>query len=153
MPLPAADSARGGPAYSTPPSASIETIPVPDAPQGTMAQRRPSPSFRPFPGVSPRIHWIAFGDGTAEARVSGMRRGAAEIQHDPPVDAALHLEGACIMVLPSPTPGKLLIARFNPRKNAHFQTASAPRIPVRSVPAVPASIPSQKKPWWRNIVA
>jgi len=99
------------------------------------------------------IHWIAFDDDTAEALDSRMRRGAAEIQHDPPVDAALHLEGACIMVLPSPTPGKLLIARFNPRKTAHFQTASAPRIPVRSVPAVPASIPSQKKPWWRNIVA
>jgi hypothetical protein len=99
------------------------------------------------------VHWIAFDDDTAEALVSRMRRGAAEIHHDTPVDAALHVEGACVMVLPSPTPGKLLIARFNRRKDAYFQTASAPRIPVRSEPAVPASTPSHKKPWWRNIVA
>jgi hypothetical protein len=57
------------------------------------------------------------------------------------------------MVLPSPTPGKLLIARFNPKKDAHFRSASVPRIRVRSVPAATVSAPSQKKPWWRNIVA
>jgi hypothetical protein len=99
------------------------------------------------------VHWIAFDDDTAEALVSRMRRGAAEIQHNTPVDAALHVEGASVMVLPSPTPGKLLIARFSPRKDAHFQTAPAPKIPVCRVSSAPISAPSQKKPWWRNIVA
>ena len=99
------------------------------------------------------VHWIAFDDDTAEALVSRMRRGAAEIQHNTPVDAALHVDGASVMVLPSSTPDKLLIARFNPRKDAHFQTVTAPKIPARSVPAVPISAPALKKPWWRSIVA
>lgn len=152
-PLPQAESERGGPAYSSPSSASIETIPVPAAHQGTMNPAQAESLVRPFPGVSPMVHWIAFDDDTAEALVSRMRRGAAEIQHNTPVDAALHVEGASVMVLPSPTPGKLLLAHFSPRNNAHFQTAPPPRIPVRSVAGVPKSAPSQKKPWWRNIVA
>jgi len=108
---------------------------------------------RSFPGVFAMVHWIAFDDDTAEALVSRMRRGAAEIQHNTPVDAALHVDGASVMVLPSSTPGRLLIARFSPRKDAHSQTRPAPKIPVRSVPAAAISRPSQKKPWWRSIVA
>ncbi len=35
------------------------------------------------------VRWIAFDDDTAEAVVSRLRRGAAEIQSNSPVDAAL----------------------------------------------------------------
>lgn len=106
------------------------------------------------------IHWIAFDDDTAEALVSRLCRGAAEIQHDTPVDAALRVEGKSVIVLPSPTLGKLLIARFSPRKGGRFATGPARRIPVRSAPMSSASAAPQmqtansaRKPWWRNIVA
>ena len=58
------------------------------------------------------VRWIAFDDDTAEAVVSRLRRGAAEIQSNSPVDAALHAAGPSVIVLPSSTPGKLLIARL-----------------------------------------
>jgi hypothetical protein len=102
------------------------------------------------------VRWIAFDDDTAEAVVCRLRRGAAEIQHNAPVDAALRTEGTAVLVLPSSTPGKLLVARFCPRKSAQTATTSntAPTISPRSailVPRKPAA--SAKKPWWRKIVA
>src|SRR5215468_9441534 len=82
----------------------------------------------------PMVRWIAFDDETAEAVVSRLRRGAAEIQHNTPVDAALHAQGPSVIVLPSSTPGKLLVARFTKCK------VSEPRpdfkAPARIVPPV-----------------
>lgn len=101
------------------------------------------------------VRWIAFDDDTAEAVVTRLRRGAAEIQNNSPVDAALHAAGPSLIVLPSPTPGKLLIARFTHRKVD--QTATRPagpvsaHIPVPAPPKRPAA--SLKKPWWRKFVA
>ncbi len=102
------------------------------------------------------VRWIAFDDDTAEAVVSRLRRGAAEIQNNSPVDAALHTDRPSVIVLPSSTPGRLLIARFTPRNMA--QASVAPRTSVRpsqlhsaaTQKKAPASV---KKPWWRNIVA
>jgi len=104
------------------------------------------------------VRWIAFDDDTAEAVVSRLRRGAAEIQNNNPVDAALHAESPSVIVLPSPTPGKLLIARFTPRKGAQMSTAaragaragysSVSAAPIEKKPVAPA-----KKSWWRKIVA
>ena len=99
------------------------------------------------------VRWIAFDDETAEAVVSRLRRGAAEIQHNTPVDAALHAAGPSVIVLPSSNPGKLLIARFTKCKAS--EPAADFKAPVRIVPPTPpkkqpASI---KKPWWRKFVA
>jgi hypothetical protein len=112
------------------------------------------------------VHWIAFDDDTAEAVVSRLRRGAAEIQHNTPVDAALHTDSPSVIVLPSSTPGKLLLARFIPRKDGQLPTAPRARTPMSAATAnartsKPASAPpfqkkpaaSAKKPWWRKIVA
>ena len=101
------------------------------------------------------VRWIAFDDDTAEAVVSRLRRGAAEIQSNTPVDAALHASGPSVIVLPSSTPGKLLIARFSRRK---IDTA-LPVPPGPSAAVVSSLIPpkkpvtSLKKPWWRRLVA
>jgi hypothetical protein len=100
------------------------------------------------------IRWIAFDDDTAEAVVSRLRRGAAEIQHNTPVDAALHAAGPSVIVLPSSTPGKLLIARFTQRKGNELAADLKPR----TTPLVPPVFPkkqaaSVKKPWWRKFVA
>ena len=104
------------------------------------------------------VRWIAFDDDTAEAVVSRLRRGAAEIQHKAPVDAALQAAGPSVIVLPSPTPGKLLIARFSQRKEAvapaSVRLGGYPS-GLGSTPALgkePATAAGQK-PWWRKIVA
>jgi hypothetical protein len=61
------------------------------------------------------IRWIAFDDETAEAVVSRFKRGAAEIRQGHPVDAALDHARPSLLVLPSSTPGKVLLAHFEPR--------------------------------------
>jgi hypothetical protein len=101
------------------------------------------------------VRWIAFDDDTAEAVVSRLRRGAAEIQHNSPVEAALATDGPSVIVLPSPNPGRLLIARFTASRKAE---APAPPIYPKNVgprTGIVAKIPvaSEKKPWWRRIVA
>jgi len=106
------------------------------------------------------VRWIAFDDDTAEVVVSRLQRGAAEIQNNSPLDAALHIESPSVIVLPSSTPGRLLIARFTPRKGAQMPTA--PRAATRGAysSGQVAAPPIQKKPvasakqrWWRKIVA
>lgn len=99
------------------------------------------------------VRWVAFDDDTAEVVVSRLRRGAAEIQQHAPVDAALRNEGASVLVLPSPNPGKLLIARFAPHKRAELPTPHTARSmrPGAIAPRKPAA--SARKPWWRKLVA
>ena len=107
-----------------------------------------------FPGVF-MVRWIAFDDDTAEAVVSRLRRGAAEIQHSVPVDAALRTDGSAVLVLPSPNPGKLLVARFSTRKRTVLRPPSpaVSRSAAIAPPAIKKSVESVKKPWWRRIVA
>ena len=104
------------------------------------------------------VRWIAFDDETAEAVVSRLRRGAAEIQHSIPIDAALHAAGRSVIVLPSSIPGKLLIARFTRISPTNLDLVEA--APIRKMPPVSSSpiLPkkptaSEKKAWWRRIVA
>jgi hypothetical protein len=59
--------------------------------------------------------WIAFDDETAEAVVGRFKRGAAEIHTGEPVDSALSYLGPSILMLPSPVPGKVLMARIEPK--------------------------------------
>jgi hypothetical protein len=102
------------------------------------------------------VRWIAFDDDTAEAVVSRLRRGAAEIQNNSPVDAALHTDHPSVIVLPSSTPGRLLIARFTPKTVLPTPMVPHPSVPAMQRPVDSAqkkSVASVKKPWWRNIVA
>ena len=111
-----------------------------------------SPSLTRSVPEFPMVRWVAFDDDTAEAVVSRLRRGAAEIQHNMPVDAALRAEGPSVLVLPSHNPGRLLIARFSPRKDAQLPTTNARTArPVPPAPSKPAA--SARKPWWRKLVA
>ena len=100
------------------------------------------------------VRWIAFDDETAEAVVSRLRRGAAEIQHNTPVDAALHAAGPSVIVLPSSNPGMLLIARFTKYKTSEPVTSLKPAATMIASP-VPSKkkAVSLKKPWWRKFVA
>jgi len=100
------------------------------------------------------VRWVAFDDETAEAVVSRLRRGAAEIQHNTPVDAALHAAGPSVIVLPSSNPGKLLIARFTKGKTSEPSTNLKPSATMIASPIPPKKqAASMKKPWWRKFVA
>ncbi len=76
------------------------------------------------------IRWIAFDDETAEAVVSRFKRGAAEIRQGQPLDTALDHGRPSLLVLPSTTPGKVLLARFEPKtpqaEDASTSAASEP---------------------------
>jgi hypothetical protein len=86
--------------------------------------------------------------------VSRLRRGAAEIQHNTPVDAALRATGPSVIVLPSSNPGKLLIARFTKCKTSEPAASLKPLATMIASPVPPKKqAASLKKPWWRKFVA
>jgi hypothetical protein len=60
------------------------------------------------------VRWIAFDDETAEAVVSRFRRGAAEIEHGDLLGIALGSEQPTVMILPTSTPGRVLLAKVVP---------------------------------------
>jgi len=100
------------------------------------------------------VRWIAFDDDTAEALVCRLRRGAAEIQHNSPVDAALKTDRPSVIVLPASTPGRLLIARFTPKSLPGASSVPHAGIQPRfALPAQRKTATPVRKPWWRNIVA
>lgn len=103
------------------------------------------------------IRWIVFDDETAEAVISRFRRGAAEIRFGDPLDAALALGQPSLLVLPSRTPGRVLLARCTPRSTA--QTAK-PAIPSPQ-PLVELALTRRQPPqrsippkrWWQRLGA
>jgi len=99
------------------------------------------------------VRWIAFDDETAEAVVSRLRRGAAEINSTTPLDAALQAKGPSMVVLPASTPGRLLIAKFSKRQEPQPTPAVSQSTPSR-VPVMAKKPPAPApKPWWRRFVA
>jgi hypothetical protein len=99
--------------------------------------------------------WIAFDDESADAVMTRYRRGAAEIQHGDPVDAALALGKPSLLLLPSETPGRVWLARCTPKlplRSAGFQPSTpaplvAPAFTRR--PAQPQPQPAPRK-WWQR---
>jgi hypothetical protein len=98
------------------------------------------------------VRWIAFDDETAEAVVSRFRRGAAEIHlSSSPIDSALTAGQPSLLLLPSDTPGRVLLARIHPKIEL-----PAPRpAPVQLVaPRPPKSEKTSKnKKWWQRRIA
>jgi hypothetical protein len=101
------------------------------------------------------VRWVAFDDDTAEAVVCRLRRGAAEIQANSPVDAALKAPGPSVILLPSQTPGKLLIARIQQRAKSYPASPGQEHPPAQLAAPILSKKPaaSLKKPWWRRFVA
>src|SRR5215467_5623179 len=64
------------------------------------------------------IRWIVFDVETAEAVVSRFRRGAAEIHEGTAVTAALDSSRSSLLILPGNTPGKVILARCEPKSDA-----------------------------------
>ncbi len=83
------------------------------------------------------VRWVAFDDDTAEAVVSKFRRGAAEIREgETPLDAALGVDRPSVMILPSSTPGKVLLASVEPKTAAARASAQRPSV-VNASPVLP----------------
>ncbi|HEY7097113.1 MAG TPA: hypothetical protein VH437_10340 [Terriglobales bacterium] len=104
------------------------------------------------------VRWIAFDDESAEAVVSRFERGAAEIQAGDPVDAALALDTPSLVLLPSKSEGKVLIAHFEPKnEEATTGESGAPKyeasgfLGLRDEPVFIHDDPHPpKKSWWRR---
>jgi hypothetical protein len=106
------------------------------------------------------IRWIAFDDETAEAVVSRFKRGAAEIHRGQALDAALHLGRPSLLLLPSDTPGRLLLARLEPKGEQASKTSQAlgskgfgelldrPDFTQRRQPR--RQEPAKNKKWWQR---
>jgi hypothetical protein len=101
------------------------------------------------------VRWIAFDDETAEAVVSRFRRGAAEIHPDnSAIDSALTAGQPSLLVLPSDTPGRVLLAHVHPKTEF-----PAPQpIPVQTAAPKPpkadkAIARSQRRKWWQRRTA
>ena len=92
------------------------------------------------------MRWMVFDDETAEIVVSRWRRGAAEILHEEPVDAALEASGSAVLVLPSHVPGQVMVARF--KKNTPAVSVAPATTPVPVIVETP-----ERKAWWRKFVA
>jgi hypothetical protein len=92
------------------------------------------------------VRWIAFDDETAEAVVSRFRRGAAEIHPgNSAVDSALTAGQSSLIVLPSETPGRVLLARVTPKTDL-------PAPPPKPVQFATTARPTTKpvKKWWQR---
>jgi len=59
--------------------------------------------------------WIAFDQDTADAIRKLFREDSGEIRSGDPLTAALELSKASVVVLPSSTPGKALLAYLRPK--------------------------------------
>ena len=107
------------------------------------------------------IRWIAFDDETADAIISRFRRGAAEIHDGNPLDEALAAGRPSILLLPSNTPGRVLMARIQPRPvSDEVQESAEPTyepsgfLGLADEPVFarrpPQSAPPEKKKWWQR---
>jgi hypothetical protein len=104
------------------------------------------------------IRWIAFDSETAAAIDSLVGQGSTEVQAGDPLETALNLSNSSIVVLPSSTPGKVVLACF--RATPAKETAKAAALafepsgflglsdtPVLSDETPPAT---PKKRWWQR---
>jgi hypothetical protein len=101
------------------------------------------------------VRWIAFDDESAEAIVSRFKRGAAEIQPGDPVGSALNLGRSSLVLLPAQNPGRVLVARFDPRieeaaavERVNFEPSGF--LGLSDQPTFEAPSPEPKKKWWQR---
>jgi hypothetical protein len=95
------------------------------------------------------VRWIAFDDETAEAVVSRFRRGAAEIQPGgSPVESALAAGQSSLLVLPSDTPGRVVLARVTSKSEVPLIPTAKP-LQFPPVPMRPRSVKPARK-WWQR---
>lgn len=104
------------------------------------------------------IRWIAFDVETADTVVSRFKRGGAEIHQGTPLAAAIELGRPSLLMLPSMLPGRILVARVQPR-DASRPSAELPRnweptgflgLSDSPIFSEPEPVPPPRKRWWRR---
>lgn len=97
------------------------------------------------------VRWIAFDDDTADALVGKFKRGAAELKDGDVLTAALNHDESSILVFPSTSPERVLLARVT-RSSAQSAAVETPRpIPAQAVrTAAITNAAAQKKSFWRR---
>jgi hypothetical protein len=58
------------------------------------------------------VRWIAFDEETADALIGRFKRGASELHDGDALDAALSHGKSSLLLMPSSTPGRVLLARI-----------------------------------------
>jgi hypothetical protein len=113
-------------------------------------------------GFNPMVRWVAFDDESAEAVVSRFKRGAAEIQHGDPVGSALTLGRPSLVLLPAGAPGRVLVARFEPKPEENLPPSEANEpaafeatgfLGLNDQPVFTQPDPPTKKKWWQKLTA
>src|SRR5690348_9182911 len=103
--------------------------------------------------------WIVFDQDTAEALVGRFGRGGVEIQDGDALSAALNLQKNSVVVLPSKTPGKVLVAgiRFTNAMAGDDEQApvyeASGFLGLSDMPVFarrPPSAELPKKKWWQR---
>jgi len=74
------------------------------------------------------VRWIAFDEETADALISRFKRGASELHTGDPLDAALNYTKPSVLLMPSSTPGKVLLARIEKKTAPHADMGLNARI-------------------------
>ena len=121
-----------------------------------MANQEPTP-HTPNSALqsSSMVRWIAFDDETAEAVVSRFRRGAAEIHPgNDAIDSALTAGQPSLIVFPSETPGRVLLARVDPKVD--FPAPPPPVLELgSSMPSKPEKSTGggRNRKWWQRRTA
>jgi hypothetical protein len=100
------------------------------------------------------VRWIAFDDDTADALVGKFKRGAAEIRDGNVLDSALRQGHPSILIYPSTSPERVLLARVSsPAAAAGAVDATRP-LPVQATRNSAASTTATaKQSWWRRHIA
>ena len=85
------------------------------------------------------VRWIAFDDDTADALVGKFKRGAAEIREGDVLDSSLRHDEANILIYPSTSPERVLLARV---RHSRPENAAEPMRPltVQSVRPEPSPL-------------
>ena len=98
------------------------------------------------------VRWIAFDDDTAEALVGKFKRGAAEIREGDVLESAARHPESSILVFPSTSPERVLLAKVSPKKaeSAFSPDASPQPIPPSAEGVMARAAFRTKKSWWRR---
>ena len=98
------------------------------------------------------VRWIAFDDDTADALVGKFKRGAAEIREGNVLDSVLHNDQASILIYPSTSPERVLLARVTATAASTKTPDTSHPLPVQSI-RHSTTAPAPRKAWWRRNTA
>ncbi|HEX3321016.1 MAG TPA: hypothetical protein VHR84_09965 [Terriglobales bacterium] len=103
------------------------------------------------------VHWIVCDDESADALTGKFKRGAAEIREENMVDLALEQPHGSLLIYPSTSPDRVLLARIRPasaKSDAVINTSKP--LPVQSYRTGLGFRPPEletPRSWWRRHIA